>query len=323
MRSSKPPQHAVGRAAQSTDDLPLFRRTASKPVPARCERDEAALLGRRIREFRSTIEPAFEAWEKCHLLPLEEEEHQLAHHAEDLQRMIHRVEFEAFFTGKPPERVLEKCRTIPSPHPSPGESDDSDTFRGTQKASEDFATHDEPTEAKPMGLSHRARLLYRDLARLFHPDTTPIPDATEASHLWHHLQEARRSGNPVELEKLYAASAHWLQFPDAQPALRWDPHSFQNGLAALRSEWHCIQSTEAWVFWHAADRERFCNRLKAHTSRRVQQCRLQIRRLEAKIEHWKSPPRAEPALAWNAFKRALRGEETPPAALQTAFSFGS
>jgi hypothetical protein len=301
MRSSKPPQHAVGRAAQLTDDLPLFRRSASKPLQARCERDEAALLGRRIREFRTTIEPAFEAWEKSHLLPLAEEEIELTDRAEELRRMVKRVEFEAFFTGKPPARIVEKCRSSPNPP----------------------TVEDKPSEEKPVPVPHRARLLYRDLARLFHPDTTPLPDATEAALHWHLLQEARRSGNAVELEKLYAAASQWLRSPQSLPALRWDPVSFQSGLNALRSEWHGIQSTEAWLFWHAVDRERFCERLKAHTVRRVQQCRLQIRRLEAQIDRWKSPALPEQTSAWSAFKRALRGEEAPPKALQTAFSFGT
>lgn len=141
----------------------------------------------------------------------------------------------------------------------------------------------------------RVKELYRVLVRRLHPDSGPsVRRDPLMAQLWHDLQDAYAKKDIDHLELLLAMT----DLHEGQRGMRSTlfhmrraATEFMRSAKELKSRLREIQTTEAWGFWHAPDRNKLASKLKAQVESRLRSTRNKLAQCEAEIEILKSPAR--------------------------------
>ncbi len=145
----------------------------------------------------------------------------------------------------------------------------------------------------PKSAQLRIKELYRILVRRLHPDTR-AENEPEVSMLWHEVQEAYQNGNLERLEMLLA----FTDIQDNTTGAHTSLFQMQSVLAELKSALRALQKNlraarkeRAWGFARLADRAPLENRIQRELQKDLAVNEEQLRRLEALIRQWATPPR--------------------------------
>ena len=175
--------------------------------------------------------------------------------------------------------------------------------RDYQRMFEDFRKWHEaqPGRATPRGgpahtradTNQRVKELYRVLARRLHPDSAR-PDPNQ-ERLWHDLQEAYASQDVERMEVLLAMTdlhAGNDALSTTLYHLRKVAREMAQTVRELKSRLREARESQAWMFWHATDRQKFGIRLRSEIESRIHDAKRQLALLEREISPWQTKPMA-------------------------------
>ena len=145
------------------------------------------------------------------------------------------------------------------------------------------------------GLDNKQRVkeLYRVLARRLHPDSAR-PDPNQ-ERLWHDLQEAYGSQDVERMEVLLAMTdlhAGNDALSTTLYHLRKVAREMAQTVRELKSRLREARESQAWMFWHAIDREKFGIRLRSEIESRIHDAKRHLALLEKEISRWRTEPKA-------------------------------
>lgn len=144
-------------------------------------------------------------------------------------------------------------------------------------------------------IASRVKELYRVLVRRLHPDSGPsVRRDPLMAQLWHDLQDAYAKRDAERMELLLAMT----DLHEGQGGMRSTlfhmrraATEFMRSARELKGRLREIRKSEAWVFWHAPDRDKLASKLKAEVELRLRTTRKRLAQCEAEIEILKSPSR--------------------------------
>jgi hypothetical protein len=154
----------------------------------------------------------------------------------------------------------------------------------------------QPASPPPSPASEQSRLkeLYRQLVRRLHPDTKADGD-TEASAIWHEVQDAYSTGNVERLEMLLAMTDLQANATGEHTSLS----QLRSVLAELRRSFNALQRNlraakkdPAWNFCALTDHSALEKRVRRELESKFLWHKRLLETLDAKIARWSAPPKA-------------------------------
>ena len=136
----------------------------------------------------------------------------------------------------------------------------------------------------------RIKEIYRVLVRRLHPDAGQAAPDPHIERLWHDLQEAYAAMDLERMEVLLAIT----DLQESGDALRSTLYHLRKvakemarTVRELKSRFRQVSASEAWIFWHAEDRAKAGEKIRATIVRRIAQSKSHLSLLEEDIEHLK------------------------------------
>ena len=142
----------------------------------------------------------------------------------------------------------------------------------------------------PQDIPARVKELYRVLVRRLHPDTGRERSNPHIQRLWHDLQEAYAALDLERLEVLLAITDLHESGSAVRSTLfhlRQVSRQLRNQLDSLKVRFRQIKKSPAWSFWHAKDRKRAGEKIRAEVNKRVLLAKSQLAALEEELARWK------------------------------------
>jgi hypothetical protein len=175
----------------------------------------------------------------------------------------------------------------------------------------------------------RVKEIYRILVRRLHPDTGKSRNDPHTRKLWDDLQAAYAAMDLERLEVLLAITDLHETGGSMRSTifhLRQVARELWNQLHALKLRLGQARKTPAWTYWHAKNRKKAGDKIRADALKRVESARKELAQLEAEIAEWKRESREKKQIVFGkhrAPKQAKRKTGDPsPSARQGAFDFG-
>lgn len=148
------------------------------------------------------------------------------------------------------------------------------------------------TSKKPESPDAPARVkeIYRILVRRLHPDTGRERSNPQTQKLWIDLQEAYAAHDLERLEVLLAITDLHENGSAVRSTLfhiRQVARQLRNQLDGLKVRLRQARKSPAWTFWHAKDRSRVGEKIRASVESRILSAKKQLAILEAEVQRWK------------------------------------
>jgi hypothetical protein len=189
------------------------------------------------------------------------------------------------------------------------------------------------TQKKSTDIPTQVKEIYRILVRRLHPDASKFGSHSQARTLWHELQRAYGAHDLEQLEVLLAITDLHENGTASRSTIfhiRKVANKMKRTASSLKSRLGEVQKTQAWIFWHAKDREKAGLKIRRSVERRIKEARSYLASLNAEIEVWKRQSEkqrpAKKSLKKQAPSLPLKRKASPKikkmdAPEQTAFDF--
>ena len=155
-----------------------------------------------------------------------------------------------------------------------------------------------PGKPKSEDLPARVKEIYRILVRRLHPDTGRERSNPQTRKLWDDLQEAYAALDLERMEVLLAITDLHESGSAVRSTLyhlRQVARQLRNQLDGLKVRLHQIKKSPAWTFWHAKDRQRAGEKIRASVVARIRTAKKQLSTLEEEVGRWKEQALREKA----------------------------
>ena len=142
----------------------------------------------------------------------------------------------------------------------------------------------------------RVKEIYRILVRRLHPDTGRDRSNPQTRKLWDDLQEAYAALDLERMEVLLAITDLHESGSAVRSTLyhlRQVARQLRNQLDGLKVRLRQIKKSPAWTFWHAKDRQRAGEKIRASVVARIKTAKQQLSTLEKEVDRWKEQARRE------------------------------
>jgi len=146
------------------------------------------------------------------------------------------------------------------------------------------------TRKKSTDIPTQIKDIYRILVRRLHPDASKFGSHSQARTLWHDLQRAYGAQDLEQLEVLLAITdlhENGIASRSTIFHIRKVANKMKRTASSLKSRLAEVQKTQAWIFWHAKDREKAGLKIRRSVERRIKESRSVLATLEDEIEVWK------------------------------------
>lgn len=136
----------------------------------------------------------------------------------------------------------------------------------------------------------RVKEIYRILVRRLHPDTGRDRSNPQTRKLWDDLQAAYAALDLERMEVLLAITDLHESGSAVRSTLyhlRQVARQLRNQLDGLKVRLRQIKKSPAWTFWHAKDRQRAGEKIRASVVARIKTAKQQLSTLEEEVARWK------------------------------------
>ncbi len=144
-------------------------------------------------------------------------------------------------------------------------------------------------------VARRVKELYRVLVRRLHPDSGGSHADAHRARLWHDLQEAYEALDLERLEVLLAMT----DLHEGADALRTTLYHLRKvsremarTVRDLRGRLRDARESQAWIFWHATDRDKVAKEFRYKIATRIQEAKKYLVVLQKEMAPWQAAPQA-------------------------------
>lgn len=185
-------------------------------------------------------------------------------------------------------------------------------FREYRRWREKMGATRASSQRKTTDIPARIKEIYRVLVRRLHPDAGKANPDPHIERLWHDLQEAYAAMDLERMEVLLAIT-DLHESGDAMRSslyhLRKVAKEMASNIRKLKARFREVSTSEAWVFWHAKDRDKAGEKIRTAIVSRIQESQEYISALEKDIDDWKKDSEEERA---SAQPKQVRPAKAPP-----------
>jgi hypothetical protein len=147
-----------------------------------------------------------------------------------------------------------------------------------------------PGRSQEKDIPARVKEIYRVLVRRLHPDTGRDRSNPQTRKLWDDLQAAYAALDLERMEVLLAITDLHESGSAVRSTLyhlRQVARQLRVQLDGLKVRLRQIKKSPAWTFWHAKDRQRAGEKIRAAVVARVAEAKQNLNDLEGEVRRWK------------------------------------